>query len=221
MGLYLVDIYRSPNVGIFLRANDKFLLAPKGMASTKSDKLAEELKVTPCFVSIEETRLLGPLTAMNNKGIIVSRMVEDYEVKEISSKTGLPVTRFDSKYTAVGNLVAANDRGAVVSPILDAKAVSQVKDVLDVEVHKLTINDYVQVGALTVATNRGAAVYPKLTEQEVQRVGEVFGVDAYPASVNGGIPFLSSGLVANSENAVVGNLTTGPELIFLTKALKV
>ncbi len=221
MGLYLVDIYRSPNVGIFLRANDKFLLAPKGMASTKSDKLAEDLKVTPCFVSIEGTRLLGPLTAMNNKGIIVSRMVEDYEMKEIGSKTGLPVTRFDSKYTAVGNLVTANDRGAVVSPILDAKAVSQVKDVLDVEVHKLTINDYVQVGALTVATNRGAAVYPKLTELEVQHVGEVLGVEAYPASVNGGIPFLSSGLVANSENAVVGNLTTGPELVFLTKALKI
>jgi len=221
MGLYLVEIYRSPNVGIFLRANDKFLLAPKGIASTKSQKLADNLKVTPCFVSIEGTRLIGPLVVMNNKGIIVSRMVEDYEVKEISKMTGLPVARFDYKFTAVGNLVAANDRGAVVSPILDSKAVVQVKDVLDVEVHRLTIDDYVQVGALIVATNSGAAVYPKLTEQQVQDVGGVFGVEAYPASINGGIPFLSSGLVANSGNAVVGNLTTGPELIFLTKALGV
>ena len=115
MGLYLVEIYRSPNIGIFLRANDKLLLAPKGIASTKSQKLAEDLKVTPCFVSVEGTRLLGPLVVMNNKGIVVSRMVEDYEVKEISTKTGVPVARFESKYTAVGNLVAANDRGAVVS----------------------------------------------------------------------------------------------------------
>jgi len=221
MGLHLVEIYRSPNVGIFLRTNDKFLLAPKGIASTKSQMLAENLKVTPCFVSVEGTRLLGPLVVMNNKGILVTRMVEDYEVKEISTKTGLPVARFDSKFTAVGNLVAANDHGAVVSPILDAKAVSQVKDVLDVEVLRLAIEDYVQVGALTVATNTGAAVYPKLTEKEVQEVGEVFGVEAYPASINGGIPFLASGLVANSKNAVVGNLTTGPELIFLTKALGV
>jgi translation initiation factor 6 len=221
MGLYLVEIYRSPNVGIFLRANDKFLLAPKGIASTKSKMLADDLKVEPCFVSIEGTRLLGPLAVMNNKGIMVTRMVEDYEVKEISSKTGLPVARFESKLTAVGNLVAANDKGAVVSPILDSKAVSQVRDILDVEVHTLTIDDYVQVGALIVATNSGAAVYPKLSEKEVQELGEVFGVEAYPASINGGIPFLSSGLVANSRNAVVGNLTTGPELIFLTKALKV
>jgi translation initiation factor 6 len=221
MGLHLVEVYRSPNVGIFLRTNDKFLLAPKGIASTKSQMLAEDLKVTPCFVSVEGTRLLGPLVVMNNKGIIVSRMIEDYEVKEISNKTGLPVARFDSKFTAVGNLVAANDRGAMVSPILDAKAVSQIRDVLDVEVQRLIIPDYVQVGALIVATNSGAAVYPKLTEQEAKDVGEVFGVEANPASINGGIPFLSSGLVANSDNAVVGNLTTGPELIFLTKALKV
>jgi hypothetical protein len=74
MGLHLVEIYRSPNVGIFLRTNDKFLLAPKGIASTKSQMLAEDLKVTPCFVSVEGTRLLGPLVIMNNKGIIVSRM---------------------------------------------------------------------------------------------------------------------------------------------------
>jgi len=221
MGLYLVEIYRSPNVGIFLRGNDKFLLAPKGIAGTKSKMLADDLKVEPCFVSIDGTRLLGPLAVMNNKGIMVTRMVEDYEVKEISSKTGLPVARFDSKLTAIGNLVAANDKGAVVSPVLDSKAVSQVRDVLDVEVLTLTIDDYVQVGALIVATNSGAAVYPKLSEKEVQEVGEVFGVEAYPASINGGIPFLSSGLVANSRNAVVGNLTTGPELIFLTKALKV
>lgn len=221
MGLYLVEIYRSPNVGIFLRANDRYLLAPKGIAATKSQKVAEDLKVTPCFVSVEGTRLLGPLIAMNNKGILASRMIEDYESKEIEDKTGIPVARLDSKFTAVGNLVAANDRGAVVSPILDAKAVAQVKDILDVEVYKLTIPDYVQVGAMTVATNSGAAVYPKLSEREVQEVGSVLGVEAYPASVNGGIPFLSSGLVANSNNAVVGNLTTGPELIFLTKALKV
>ncbi len=221
MGLYLVEIYRSPNVGIFLRANDKFLLAPKGIAGTKSHMLAENLKVTPCFVSIEGTRLIGPLLVMNNKGILVSRMIEDYEAKEIERHTGLPVARFESKYTAVGNLVAANDRGAVVSPILDHKSVSQIRDVLDVETYRLTIPEYVQVGALTVATNGGAAVYPKLSEREVSELGGVFGVEAYPASINGGIPFLASGLVANSQNAVVGNLTTGPELVFLTKALKV
>ncbi len=221
MGLYLVEVYRSPNIGIFLRTNDKFLLAPKGIASTKSKMLAENLGVSPVFVSVEGTRLLGPLITMNNKGMLVSRMVEDYEVKELASQTGLRVEKFGSKFTAIGNLVAANDNGAVVSQILDHAAISQIRDVLDVETYRLTLENYVQVGALIVATNGGAAVYPKLTEKDVEEVGSVFKVAAYPASVNGGIPFLTSGVVANASNAIVGDLTTGPELMFLTKALGV
>ena len=222
MGLYLVDLYRSPNIGIFLRTNDKSVLIPKGVATSKSNKVAEHLGVVPCFISVQGTRLLGPLIAMNNKGVLVSRMIEDYEVKEIASQTGLVTERLKSKYTAVGNLVSANDNGAIVSPILEPAALAQVKEVLGVkEVHRMALKDYTQVGALVVATNRGAAVYPKLTEQEVGEIGAILGVEPYPTSINGGVPFLSSGLVANSANAITGNLTTGPELVFLTRALKV
>jgi len=222
MGLYLVDLYRSPNIGIFLRTNDKSVLIPKGVAQSKSKKVAEHLSVAPCYVSVEGTRLLGPLIVLNNKGVLVSRMIEDYEMKEISSQTGLVTERMKSRYTAVGNLISANDNGALVSPILEPAAIAQVKDVLGVnEVHRMAIKDYSQVGALVVATNRGAAVYPKLTEPEVDEIGAILGVEPYPTSINGGVPFLSSGLVANSANAIVGNLTTGPELVFLTKALNV
>jgi len=222
MGLYLVDLYRSPNIGIFLRTNDKSVLIPKGVATSKSNKVAEHLGVVPCFISVQGTRLLGPLIAMNNKGVLVSRMIEDYDVKEIASQTGLVTERLKSKYTAVGNLVSANDNGAIVSPILEPAALAQVKEVLGVkEVHRMALKDYTQVGALVVATNRGAAVYPKLTEQEVGEIGAILGVEPYPTSINGGVPFLSSGLVANSANAITGNLTTGPELVFLTRALKV
>ena len=172
MGLYLVDLYRSPNIGIFLRTNDKSVLIPKGVATSKSNKVAEHLGVVPCFISVQGTRLLGPLIAMNNKGVLVSRMIEDYEVKEIASQTGLVTERLKSKYTAVGNLVSANDNGAIVSPILEPAAIAQVKEVLGVtEVHRMALKDYTQVGALVVATNRGAAVYPKLTEQEVGEIG--------------------------------------------------
>ena len=114
MGLHLVDLYRSPNIGIFLKANDKAILVPKGIAGSKAEKLANDLEVVSCYTSVGGTRLLGPLIAMNNKGMVVSRMIEDYEVKEIASQTGLRVEKFNSKFTAVGNLVAANDNGLVL-----------------------------------------------------------------------------------------------------------
>lgn len=222
MGLHLVDVYRSPNIGIFLRANDKSVLIPKGVAASKAKRVSDSLGVNPCFVSVEGTRLLGPLLVVNNRGILVSRMIEDYEAREIASQTGLATERLKSRFTAVGNLVAANDAGAIIAEALEPAAASQVKDVLGVaEVHKMAFKDYTQVGALIVATNKGAAVYPNLNEKEVEEIGGVLRVEPYPTSINGGVPFLSSGLVANSVNAIAGNLTTGPELVFLTKALKV
>ncbi len=221
MGLHLIDIYRSPNIGIFLRGNDKYLLVPKGLAQTKSDKLCESLQVTAVPASIGESRLLGALASMNGNGVMVSRLAEESEIREIQAATGMNVSRLDSKLTAVGNLMAVNDRFALVSPALDSRALSQVRDVMGTEVERTPIGEYHQVGSLVVATNRGAAVYPGLDEKEVGRIGMMLGVEAYPTSVNRGVPYVASGLIANSRNAVVGSQTTGPELVFITRALSV
>jgi len=221
LGLYLIDIYRSPNVGVFLRANDRFLLVPKGLAQTKADRLSGSLGVTAVPASIGESRLLGPLVSMNGTGVLVSRLAEQNEIDELAAATGLNVARLESRFTAVGNLVAANDKCALISPILEAKAASQVGEVLGTEVVRVPIKEYIQVGALVVATNNGAAVYPGLEEEEVTSLGDLLGVSAYPTSVNRGVPYVASGLVANSKNAVAGSQTTGPELVFITRALSV
>ncbi len=221
MGLHLIDIYRSPNIGIFMKANDKFLLVPKGLAPTKTDKLCESLGVSAVPTSLGESRLLGVLSAMNSNGMLVSRLAEEGEVNEIKAATGLNVSRLESRLTAVGNLVVANDRCTLVSPALDTNAVSQVRDVMGTEVERLPIGEYYQTGSLVVATNKGAAVYPGLDEQEVERIGRLLGVDAYPTSVNRGVPYVASGLIANSKHAIVGSQTTGPELVFISRALSV
>ena len=221
MGLHLLDIYRSPNIGVFMKGNDRFLLVPKGLAPTKSEKLSALLEVTPVQTSVGESRLLGPLVCMNRNGILLSRLAEDGELAEMAAATGLNVARLDSKFTAVGNLLAANDRFALAAPVLDHRALSQVRDVLGTEVERTPIGEYHQVGALVVATNSGAAVYPGLDEKDVARLGTLLGVDAYPTSVNRGVPYVASGIIANSKNAVVGSQTTGPELVFITRALSV
>jgi len=221
MGLHLIDIYRSPNIGVFLKGNEKFLLVPKGLAQTKTEKLCADLRVSAIPTSIGESRLLGPLASMNSNGILVSRLAEDVEIHEITAATGMTVSRLDSRFTAVGNLVVANDKCALASPVLDPKALSQIKDVLGTEVERLPIGEYHQVGSLVVATNNGAAVYPGLDEREVNKIGSLLGVDAYPTSVNSGVPYVASGLIANSKNAIAGSQTTGPELVFITRALGV
>ena len=221
MGIYKYDVYRSPNIGIFLKANDKFLFVPKGFANSKIAKLEGFLDIKCVNTSIANTRLLGPLMVANNQGIIVPRITEDEEVRELKKATGMNVVKLDTKLTAVGNLIVANDKAAIVSTVLPKETLKDVKDILGVPAECMNVASYYQVGAVIASTNVGAAVHPKASEREMDIIKNVLNVDVEPVTVNGGVPFVGAGMVGNSRSIVVGSLTTGPELIMLTRAFKV
>ncbi|TLX84277.1 MAG: translation initiation factor IF-6 [Thaumarchaeota archaeon] len=221
MVIYKYDVYRSPNVGLFVRTNNDTLLLPFGFAETKAKKLKEYLYVEKIIhVSIAGTRLIGPMTVMNNNGILLPYTVSDDEIR-ILKQTGLNVDRVKSKFTAIGNLISANDKGAVVSNLFKGEADQNIKDILGVPIQTFSIGGYVQVGSMIVTTNAGAIVHPIANDWEISRISEILQVEAEPATVNGGSPFLSSGILANFSSVIVGNLTTGPELIMISRALKV
>ena len=219
--IHKYDVYRSPNLGLFLRTNNDILLLPFGFAETKAKKLKEYLDIEKIVhVSIAGTRLIGPMTVMNNNGILLPYTVSDDEIRNLK-QTGLNVDRLKSKFTAIGNLISANDKGAIVSNLFRGEAEQNIKDILGVPLQTFSIGGYVQVGSMIVATNAGAIVHPIANDSEISRISEILQVEAEPATVNGGSPFLSSGIIANFSSVIVGNLTTGPELIMISRALKV
>jgi translation initiation factor 6 len=220
MAIYRYTFYKSPNIGVFVKANDSIILIPHGFAETKSEKLAEYLQVREVRASIAGTRLLGPMSVMNNNGILLPSIASDDEVESIRQATGLKVERAASRFTAVGNLVAANDNGAVASPLLMGELDHQIQEVLGVPVQMMGIGGFVQTGAMITATNVGAGVTPRATEEEVRVVSEVLQVPADVVTVNGGMPFPTSGIVANSKSVVVGTLTSGPELIMMSRVFQ-
>ena len=221
MVIHKYDVYRSPNVGLFSRTNNDTLLLPFGFAETKAKKLKEYLDIEKIIhVSIAGTRLIGPMTVMNNNGILLPYTVSDDEIRNLK-QTGLNVDRLKSKFTAIGNLISANDKGALVSNLFKGEAEQNIKDILGVPLQTFSIGGYVQVGSMIVATNAGAIVHPIANDSEISRISETLQVEAEPATVNGGSPFLSSGIIANFSSVIVGNLTTGPELIMISRALKV
>lgn len=221
MGIYRYDVYRSPNIGVFLKANDRFLFIPKGFANSKAEKLEGFLGVKCVNASIAHTRLLGPLMVANNNGIIVPRITEDEEVQDLKKATGMNVARLETKLTALGNLIVANDKAAIASKVLPREALGEMQDALGVPIECMNIASYHQVGAMVVSTNVGAAVHPKASDREIDMIRGALNVDVEPITVNGGVPFVAAGMVANSKSIIVGSLTTGPEMIMLTRAFKV
>tara|TARA_B100000749_G_C18337099_1_gene427438 strand:- start:71 stop:745 length:675 start_codon:yes stop_codon:yes gene_type:complete len=220
MEIYPIDVYRSPNIGVFIEANENYLLVPYGFALTKVKKISSVLNVDFIPTSIGDSRLIGSLLAMNNNGIVVSRLMSYAEISSLSKKTGLNVSKLDSKYTALGNLVVANDKGGLISPLLSKQDSKLVSDILGVPLESMTVASYDLVGSVVAATNSGAIVHPEALDSELEQINSILRVKASLGTINGGVPFVSSGIVANSKSLIVGSLTSGPELMMLSQTFE-
>ena len=218
MDIIKYDVYSGPNIGIFTSVNDKFVFLPNGFAQTKAENLARYLQTEYIMTPIANTRLLGVLMVLNNHGILLPRTSSTEEIAYLQKSTGLNVKILDTKHNALGNLICVNDKGGIVSPLIEKEFIKEIEDVLDIEVIQKRIAGFNQVGAVMEASNLGGVIHPETDEEDIQNFSNVLGVNIEPATINGGMPFVSSGILANSNAVVVGNLTNGPEIMMLTRA---
>lgn len=211
-------MYRGPNIGVYISVNDSVILLPMGFAKTKAEKLSKHLGVNYLYTSIANTRLIGALCVMNNKGILLPKTAYQNEYDLLKKETDLEIGVLDSKFTALGNVICTNDKGAVVSPWLSKEDCQTISDVLGVETIQKKISGFNQTGVVMVANNSGAAIHPEADEEDMKTFSNLLGVKVEQSSINNGIPYVSSGILANNNCIVVGSLTTGPEIMMLTRA---
>jgi translation initiation factor 6 len=218
MDIIKYDVYRGPNIGVYINVNDDFLLLPMGFAQTKAEKLGDYLKAEIIYSSVANTRLLGALMVMNNNGILLPKTAYTDEYEFLKKETKMEIGVLDSKYSALGNVICANDKGAIVSPWLSKEDCKTIEQVLGVEVLQKRIAGFNQTGAVMVANNSGAAIHPEADEEDMKTFANVMGVKIEQTTINSGIPYVTSGIVANNHAVVVGSMTSGPEIMMLTRA---
>jgi len=212
------DVYSGPNIGVFTSVNDEFVFIPNGFAKTKAENLAHYLQTEYLMPPVANTRLLGILMVLNNHGILLPNTSSPDEIANLRKHTDLNVKMLDTKHNALGNLICVNDKGGIISPIIEKEYIKEIEDTLDIEVMQKRIAGFHQVGAVMKANNHGAVIHPEADEEDIKNFSKILGVNIEPATINGGIPFVSSGMLANSNAVVVGNLTNGPEIMMLTRA---
>tara|TARA_B100000378_G_scaffold120005_1_gene96401 strand:+ start:110 stop:775 length:666 start_codon:yes stop_codon:yes gene_type:complete len=218
MDIIKYDVYSGPNIGIYTKVNNQFVFVPNGFAKTKAENLANYLQTDYLTISIANTRLLGILAVLNNHGMLLPNTCSQEEIDHLKKHTDLNIKLLDVKYNALGNLICVNDKGGIVSPTIDKKYVKEIEDVLDIEVLQKKIAGFYQVGAVMSATSNGGIIHPLTDEDDVSTFSNILGVKIEPATINGGIPFVSSGILANDNAIVVGTVTNGPEIMMLTRA---
>ncbi len=207
------NILGSPNVGIFALTTDLFTIVPTGLTDRKIARISDALNTEVFSLDIGYSKLIGVLAATTSSGVALPHYTADSEIRIMKKYLKAKVKRVDSYKTAFGNLVLANDNGALISPLFNAREIELIKSILNVDVAMGCLAGSPFTGSVAVANNKGAIVHPNATEEEKKLAADILKVPITVGTVNGGVPFVSSGLLINSYGAVTGTLTTGPELM--------
>ena len=221
MPLFLFDVFGNASIGVYSLVNDKIAIIPPQVPESKRQKVEEWLKVKVVATTVGKSVITGALACSNSNGVILPPFATEEEVEAIKSASDLNVTVMDTKKTAYGNLVLANDHGAVADPRLERGVVNKIEDTLGVEVVSNEIAGLPYVGSLATATNKGVLAHPMLKEEERKVLKDVLKVPVDVGTINCGIPYVATGLLGNSYGAVTGLLTTGPEMFIIGQALDV
>ena len=96
MDIFKFEVYRGPNLGVYINVNDKVALVPMGYAKSKAEKLSKYLETEIVYTSIANTRLIGALSVMNNKGILLPKTAYQDEYDFLKKETDLDVGVLDS-----------------------------------------------------------------------------------------------------------------------------
>lgn len=204
-----MDINRIPFIGAYAFCNDKIALFPKNVCLHPDE--SSVLGVPTVYTLISRSPLLGILLAGNSNAIVCSELFKLEEEKKIED-AGVELHYIPSKLTGFGNLVLANDYGAIVSPEFSDKTVKLLERALRVKVAKSTIAGRPYIGSLGVATNKGVLLHPEVREEEIKIIEKTLQVPADVGTACGGVSFLGICIIANSRGAITGSTTTGPEL---------
>jgi translation initiation factor 6 len=221
LAVYLSGIVGSASIGVYSLANDKIVIIPKMVPLKKAERTAEWLKVKLVHTSIGGSVLAGALACANSNGILLPNSIREEELEIIKASFEGNITVMETKKTAYGNLVLANDHGAVVDPRFKEPQIKQIAETLGVEAVTGEIAGLPYVGSLAVATNKGVLAHPLLKDEERKILESVFKVPVDVGTVNCGLPYVGTGLIGNRHAAVAGSFTTGPEMFIIGNALDV
>ena len=221
MPLFIFDVFGNASIGVYSLVNDRIAIIPPQVPETKRKKFEEWLKVKVVATTVGKSVITGALACSNSNGVILPPFAQEEEIEAIKSASDLNVTVMDTKKTAYGNLILANDKGAVADPRLERGVVNKIADTLGVEVVSNEIAGLPYVGSLATATNKGVLAHPMLKEEERKVLKDVLKVHVDVGTINCGIPYVATGLLGNSNGAVAGLLTTGPEMLIIGQALDV
>ena len=209
MRIAKLDFQKNPNIGLFAFSTDKFCVVNRFASKKDLDLIKNVLKVPVYRTNVLGTSLIGIFTAGNSQGIVISDRIYKEEIEEM--QRNFDVLVLETRHTAMGNLILANDKGCIISRDLKNQR-NDIRDFLGVDTRVGTICGMDLVGSLAICNKNGCLAHKGITEKEKELIGKILDVPVSQGSINFGNPWVKSGLILNSNGFLAGDQTSGPEL---------
>ena len=203
------DLLGTAYIGVFAATNDKITFLPHNSEDEFITLVEDVLKTEAVKVSVASSPLMGVMTAMNSHCIALPRTAYTDEICVFKEYLDTLVLE---KFTAVGNMITANDNGVAASPLITKKEKDWIASSFDAKVESVSVAGLDTTGACVVATQKGFLANPNTTKDEAKRLEKLFKVKGEIGSLNYGNPFVKGSMIANSHGAIVGTTSTPFEL---------
>lgn len=205
-----ISILKSNYIGVYARAWEDIAILPTTVESEVISDFQEVLGVEVRKTQINSSNLIGSMTVINSRGIIVAQ--NGWESGFDLGQSDRNVLFLKDKFNAVGNDIIANDNAALIHTGFNNTSRKKIEDTLGVEVIKGTIGGIKTVGSVAVATQKGMLVTPEASEEEQEFLAGFFKVPVKAGTANFGNMYIGASIVANSKGVLVGKDTTPIEL---------
>lgn len=213
------DFEGDSNVGAFGVATDRYVFVSPNMSEGSLDTLERVFNLPLVQSTVATLDAVGLVSVANSNGLLIPYTASDDELAALKAYSDIRVDWIDDRMTALGNIILANDKGAICHPDFGETARKKISDVLDVEVIPGTVARLPTVGSNTAVTNRGAVVHPMATSEEIDQISQLLKVHVEVGTVNRGSPYTSLGVMANLDSMIAGSETTGVELAHISQVL--
>ncbi len=206
-----LEIERSPWMGVFSSVNDRIALLSKSASNHVCRVYEDVLDVEVKKISVCSTSIVGSLTAMNSKGIIVPDLASSEEKKVLES-LGLNVGYITTGPNAAGNILLVGEKKGLVGPNIAEETKDMIQNVMGVELIETSIANMEILGSVSTMSDNGLITSPKIMGYELDTITDFLSMRVELGTVNGGSEYVGAGIVSNSKGAIAGKSTTGMEL---------
>jgi len=170
MEIQRYDYLGNSSIGFYATITNNQAIYPPEFKEEKK----EMFDVKSCETFINRTRLVGLFTAGNSNCILIPPGATDREKNKLE-EAGINFQVIETIDNALGNLILANDKGAVISEKIEDKK-EEVAEALDVPVTVASIAGVKNPGVCGEANSNGVLLHREADEDDAETLKEALDV---------------------------------------------